>query len=208
MPTELHSEHRGNTLLLSFTSGHAPEFSAEMLAACVEALNVAEGMPDIRAVVLCGEDEAFCAGKAPSAIEPALSQLVDAIRACPQPVLAALEGTVSGAASALVWACDLVVASSGSKAVLFDNPWLEPVVRRLPRQVAQQLLWSTEPICSERLHQLGLVNWVTPPGQALEQALRTAEQLESQPARALALSKERLEETFGRLPASSTRIAA
>ncbi len=197
MPTELRSERRGDTLVLSFHGSAAAEFSAELLSACVEALNVAASMPDIRAVVLAGEGSAFLSSPPSAAAAPALSQLVDAIRTSPQPVVAVVEGGVSGAAASLVWSSDLVVAGRNATAVLNQDPGLEPLARGLPRHLTQQLIWFNEPIHADALHRFGLVNWVTEPGRATDRALQAIEQLGSQPPAALAFSKERLTEARG-----------
>ncbi|MGB0091561.1 MAG: enoyl-CoA hydratase-related protein, partial [Solirubrobacteraceae bacterium] len=47
--------------------------------------------------------------------------------------------------------------------------------RSLPRNVAMELALTGEPIGAERAHQLGLVNRVAEPGEALAAALELAE---------------------------------
>jgi len=54
-----------------------------------------------------------------------------------------------------------------------------------------------ERIGAERLHQMGIVNRLTEPGQALQQALAWAEQLNARAPNALASVKELLMEADG-----------
>jgi len=74
------------------------------------------------AVVLTGTDGSFCAGGAlghlgdPDADQlrdlfTASWRLVDAIRTCPRPVIAAVNGAAAGGGNELVVACDLAVAA-------------------------------------------------------------------------------------------------
>ena len=64
----------------------------------------------------------------------------------------------------------------------------------LPRQLASELLMAGERIAAPRLHELGLVNRVTDPGQALDGALALAENLNARAPNVLASIKELLNE--------------
>ncbi|TWG93648.1 naphthoate synthase [Nocardioides sp. J9] len=77
------------------------------------------------AVVLTGAGGAFCAGGALNQLgEPDPEQLralfttslrlVDAIRACPRPVIAAVDGAAAGGGNELVVACDFAIATQRS----------------------------------------------------------------------------------------------
>jgi enoyl-CoA hydratase len=82
-------------------------------------------------------------------------------------------------------ACDLIVAAQDAT---FGQPevryGLVPpeggIVRlpeRIPRNIALEILLTGEPLPATRAEQLGLVNHLTPPGQALSQALELAQRI-------------------------------
>lgn len=97
-------------------------FDPEMSAAVVEAL---EGASGYRTVVITGSGGSFCAGgslqnlSTPTVREmrglySSSLRLFDAVRNCPRPVLAAVNGAAAGGGNELVVACDLAVAASSA----------------------------------------------------------------------------------------------
>ena len=93
-------------------------YDADMAQAVTDALDAATAA---RAVVITGTGGSFCAGGALGALaEPTRAQmrvlyraslrLFDAIRQCPRPVIAAVQGPAAGGGNELVIACDLAVA--------------------------------------------------------------------------------------------------
>ncbi len=94
-------------------------YDADMASAVVEALVDAPGH---HVVVVTGAQGAFCAGGALTNLsQPDLPgmrglytgslRLFDAIRTCPRPVIAAVNGAAAGGGNELVVACDLAVAA-------------------------------------------------------------------------------------------------
>ncbi|MBK6863465.1 MAG: enoyl-CoA hydratase/isomerase family protein [Ideonella sp.] len=202
MPAELSTERRGATLLLTLADpATRNRLSEQLVAAAIEALNVAESDPGVRCVVLRGAGTDFCAGAAE--LEPPgapiaetaaarwreteqIVQLVEAMRAFPRPVIAAVEGIVAGAGLALVLACDLVVAAEN---VRFTRPGTQAgggadgaaqalFADALPRALAMQwLCLADEPAFVRQLQACGVLNRVCAPGQALAAACTWAEEL-------------------------------
>jgi enoyl-CoA hydratase/carnithine racemase len=90
-------------------------------------------------------------------------------------VIAAVEGAAAGAGFSLALACDLIVAASDAVFVMaYSTVALSPdgggswsLAHALPRQLASELLMCGERIGAQRLHELGIVNQVTPAGSAL-----------------------------------------
>ncbi len=96
-----------------------------------------------------------------------------------KPLVAAVEGPALGGGLEIVLACDLVVASSTARfglpevaigvvpscAALFRAP------RSLPLNIARELILTGQPISAQRAYEAGLVNRVTPPGEAVDGAL-------------------------------------
>lgn len=198
---------------------HRNALGPEIHVAGVEALNAAENNPELRCVVITGEGGTFCAGdnlqrllanrqKPPEAQAQGVEQLhtwIEAIRAFPKPVIAAVEGAAVGAGFSLALACDLIVAARNAVFVMAcSSIGLSPdgggswsLARALPRQLAAELLLGGERIGAERLQQLGLVNRVCEAGLALEAALAWATRLGERAPNALASIKELIGEAQG-----------
>ena len=213
MNASLKSHSHGLTMVLTISNPeHRNALGPDIYAAGVEALNVAEGSPDVRSVVITGEGAHFCAGgnlqrllanrQQPPEVQAqsieGLHNWIETIRAFPKPVIAAVEGSCAGAGFSLALACDLILASSSSIFVMaYSNVALSPdggaswsLMRALPRATALQLLMTGERIDAQRLHTLGVLSQVSAPGEALQDALSMAEGLNTRAPNVLASIKE------------------
>ena len=186
--------------------------SPAMYAAGIETLNHANASREVRAVIITGEGETFCAGgnlqrlqynrTQPRQVQAdsidGLHAWIEAIQACRKPVIAAVEGAAAGAGFSLALACDMIVASREAIFVMaYSTVGLSPdgggswqLARLLPRQLATELLLTGDRITSERLHALGVINQLTDKGQALNAALQVAEKLAERAPNVLASVKE------------------
>jgi len=217
MTAELKRTSQGQTLVLTLSSPeHRNALGPEIYTEGIEALSLAEGSPDIRTVVIVGEGSLFSAGgnlqrlqanrQQPASHQAesieALHNWIDAIRAFPKPVIAAVEGAAAGAGFSLALACDFIVAADNAVFVMaYSNIALSPdggaswsLTRALPRQLVTELLMCGERITAQRLHDLGLVNRVTPPGAALSEALLLAAGLNERAPNALSSIKTLINE--------------
>lgn len=217
MPAELRSTIEAKTMVLTISNPeHRNALEPAIFAAGVEALSAAESNPDVRCVVITGEDNTFCAGgnlhrlqtnrQQPPEVQArsieSLHNWIEAIRTCPQPIIAAVEGVAAGAGFSLALACDLIVAArdasfvmTGSRIALSPNgggSW--HLAQTLPRQLASELLLGGERVTADRLHQLGLVNRLSETGQAQSTALAWAEQLATLAPNALTSIKELIDQ--------------
>jgi enoyl-CoA hydratase/carnithine racemase len=200
MTPQLITSRHGATLVLTICNpGMRNALGPEIYAAGTQALTLATQTSDIRSVVLTGEGDHFCAGgnlqrlKANRAQDPSvqgasidgLHAWVQALRACPKPVIAAVNGAAAGAGFSIALACDFLVASEDAVFVMsYSNIALSPdggaswhLGQKLPRALASELLMCASRITPARLHALGIVNQVSTSGGALPQALALAEQL-------------------------------
>ncbi|TFW00769.1 enoyl-CoA hydratase [Oxalobacteraceae bacterium OM1] len=200
MSAELQASRRDATLILTISNpGARNALHPDMYAAAVETLTTAERDNSIRAVVLTGADHFFCAGgnlrrlldtrsKDKSEQAASLDNLhgwIQAIRDCPKPVIAAVDGAAAGAGFSLALACDLLVAGASAKFLMaYAQVGLTPdggaswfLSRALPRQLANEMLFEGKPVLAPRLHELGLINRVVPDGTALDAALDWADDL-------------------------------
>lgn len=95
------------------------------LAMARDMIAAVEDAADAEAVVITGAGGAFCAGGAldqlgepdPDALRTLFAtslKLLDAVRACPRPVIAAIDGPAAGGGNELVAACDLAIATRRS----------------------------------------------------------------------------------------------
>ncbi len=149
--------------------------------------------PRVRAIILTSEGNFFCAGGDLNVLierrklsedgrrgkVDELHDLVRAMRACPVPIVAAVEGGAAGAGLSLALACDLIVASQEArftaayvKAGLVPDAGLTTSLSRLlPRALAMEMCLIGRPIMAIRFAELGAVNRLTAVGQAFEQAM-------------------------------------
>ena len=217
MSAQLLSTSEGATLILTLSNPeHRNALGPEIYAAGVEALSVAETSSEIKSVVITGEGDIFCAGgnlqrliknrqQAPEHQAQSIEGLhnwIETIRAFPKPVIAAVEGPAAGAGFSLALACDMIVAARNSVFLMaYSNIALSPdgggswsLSRSLPRQLAIEILMMGERIGAERLHQLGVVNRLSEPGQALGTALTMANLLNQKAHNALTSIKELVNE--------------
>jgi enoyl-CoA hydratase/carnithine racemase len=220
MTAQLLSTSEGQTLVLTLSN---PEFrnalGPEMYAAGVEALNVAESSAEVRSVVITGANGIFSAGGNLQRLQnnrqlppehqaqsiEGLHNWIEAIRTFPKPVIAAVEGPAAGAGFSLALACDMIVSARNSVFVMaYSGIALSPdgggswsLSRTLSRQLATELLMCGERIGAERLHELGVVNRLTDPAQALNEALKLAAFLNGRAPNALASIKELLSDADG-----------
>lgn len=217
MPAQLISTSQGQTMVLTLSNPeHRNALGPEMYAAGVEALNAAETNPEVRSVIITGEGSIFSAGgnlqrlqnnrQQPPEVQAqsieGLHSWIEAIRTFPKPVVAAVEGPAAGAGFSLALACDLIVAATNSVFVMaYSSIALSPdgggswsLSRLIPRQLTTELLMCGERIGAERLHQMGIVNRLSEPGQALQQGLTWTAELNARAPNALASVKELLAE--------------
>ncbi len=220
MPSELLTERQGAVLILTISDPDSRNTLSEaVITAGIEALSTAESDDEIRAIVLRGAGSHFCAGgnlqgliarrqAGPPAQARMLEQLhqwVEALRACPKPVIAAVEGAAAGAGFSLALACDLIVASEEARFILsYARLGLTPdggaswhLARALPRAAVQQMLWLAEPVTAQQLLQWGVVQGICGPGQALAAALALGDRLAAMAPNAVAGAKELLNEAPG-----------
>lgn len=203
MSAELRSSrpagHESTLVLTLSNPGARNALHPDMYAAAVEAFDAAERDPSLRAIVLTGADNFFCAGgnlnrllenraKEPSVQAASIDLLaawITAMRQSSKPVIAAVEGAAAGAGFSLALAADLLVAADDAKFVMaYSRVGLTPdgggswfLANALPRALAFELMAEGKPIGAARLAELGVVNRLAKPQAALDTALAWADEL-------------------------------
>ncbi|WP_042301938.1 oxepin-CoA hydrolase, alternative type [Paraburkholderia kururiensis] len=189
-----------STLVMTLSNpGARNALHPDMYAAGIEALDSAERDSSLRAIVITGADNFFCAGgnlnrllenraKDPSVQAESidlLAEWITALRQSSKPVIAAVEGAAAGAGFSLALACDLLVAADDAKFVMsYARVGLTPdgggswfLAQALPRPLATEVLIEGKPIGATRLAELGVVNRLAKPGSALDTAIDWADDL-------------------------------
>lgn len=163
--------------------------SAGLVEALVGVLDAHDADPGVRVVILTGRGPSFCAGGdladgmggdgflASHQGRGRFAELMARIPRLRVPVIAAVNGDALGGGCGLASACDLVVADPEArlgtpeiKLGLF--PWiiLAALQRDVPRKHLLELVLTGEKVDAARARELGLVNRVSAPGQAVEEA--------------------------------------
>ncbi|WP_408899678.1 enoyl-CoA hydratase/isomerase family protein (plasmid) [Nocardioides sp. R1-1] len=196
--------------------------NAEVKVALRDALAGVAADPAVRAVVLTGAGEHFCAGQdlkehadalAAGGAESAFATvaehyapIVRCLATMPKPVVAAVEGNCVGAGLGFALACDLrVIASDAVLATAFSSIGLtcdSGLAHTLPRAVgesrARRLVLLAETFTAAQAVEWGVDADVSDPGVSLLAATRLAERLAAGPTAAYAESKRLLAESWTR----------
>ncbi|MGE3620175.1 MAG: enoyl-CoA hydratase/isomerase family protein [Acidimicrobiia bacterium] len=148
--------------------------------------------PEVRAVVLVGEADAFCAGgdlpsmpTEPGPIAARLGEMHDIValvHAGPKPVVAAVEGPAYGSGMALAAACDHVVASQdasfgctfGRVGLMADTGLIWTLPRRVGPAAARRILLGSAVLSAGEAAEVGLADELVPAGGALDRAVEVA----------------------------------
>jgi enoyl-CoA hydratase len=102
-----------------------------------------------------------------------------------KPLIAAVDAPALAGGCEIVLSCDLVVASTAAsfgipevkRALVAGAGGLFRLPRVLPPNVAMHLALTGDPITAQRAYELGMVNELCAPGQALTRALDLAERI-------------------------------
>ncbi|MGH3876793.1 MAG: enoyl-CoA hydratase family protein [Actinophytocola sp.] len=168
---------------------------------------------DVRAVVLTGQGRGFCSGGDVEEIIGELQKMapaqlleftrmtgavVKALRECPLPVIASINGVAAGAGSVIALASDFrLLASSASFAFLFTRVGLAGAdmgsAYLLPRLVglgrATELLVLGDKVTAERADAIGLATSVVPDDELPSATATLARRLADGPALAYSTTK-------------------
>jgi enoyl-CoA hydratase/carnithine racemase len=170
----------------------------------------------VRVVVIDGAGGNFCSGGDVHEIIGPLTKmdekglleftrmtgdLVRAMRACPQPVIAAIDGVCAGAGAMIALASDIRFASPAAKtAFLFVRVGLAGcdmgACALLPRVIGQgraaELLYTGRSFDAAEGGRIGFYNAIHPASQLLPEAMKLAGELAAGPTLAHALTKKML----------------
>jgi enoyl-CoA hydratase/carnithine racemase len=175
---------------------------------------------DVRALVIDGAGGNFCSGGDVHEIIGPLTRmdmpgllrftrmtgdLVKAMRACPQPIIAAVDGVCAGAGAIIAMASDLRIATPAARtAFLFSRVGLAGcdmgACSILPRIIGQgraaDLLFTGRALSAEEGERWGYFHSLVEPSALLDKALTLARELAAGPAFAHAMTKTMLHQEW------------
>ena len=184
--------------------------SNALIEALLSALAEVDADAEVRAVVLTGAGKAFCAG---GDLADGLSggggfveshrgrgrfaELMAAIPRMATPVIAAVNGVAMGGGCGLVSACDLAVAAEDAKLgtpeiKLGLFPWiiLAALQRDIGRKKLLELVLTGKSLSAVEAREMGLVNQVCRPGEAVQAAVALAGVIASRSPAVVGLGKQ------------------
>jgi enoyl-CoA hydratase len=190
-------EVRGHVALLTLNRPEARNAVNDVIAnTMTENLDKAEADDDVWVIVLAAEGTVFCAGadlkfiNSGRAAEIATKKggfggFVDYPRR--KPVIAAVDGLATAGGCEIALACDMIVASTQAAFGLAEvkrnlvaaGGGLYRLPKVIGKNVALEVALTGEPLSPERAYELGLVNKITAPGEALAGAMELAEKIAS-----------------------------
>ena len=179
---------------------------------------------DVKIVVLTGAGENFCSGgdvhdiigplvemRAQQRMDDLLTftrmtgDLVKAMRNCPQPIIAAIDGACVGAGAILAMASDLRIGTARSKvAFLFTRVGLSGAdmgaCALLPRIIGQgrasELLYTGRVMPGDEAERWGFYNSIAPPEELQSRASELARALATGPTFAHSMTKKSLHQEW------------
>jgi enoyl-CoA hydratase/carnithine racemase len=179
---------------------------------------------DVKALVITGEGENFCSGgdvhdiigplvrmRSGGRMDELLAftrmtgDLVKAMRGCPQPIIAAIDGACVGAGAIVAMASDMRLGTERSKvAFLFTKVGLSGAdmgaCAMLPRIIGQgrasELLYTGRVMGGAEAERWGFYNRICAPETVLQEAHELAQALASGPTFAHAMTKKALHQEW------------
>jgi len=188
--------------------------TAEMKTGLLAALREADADSGVRAVLLTGAGQAFCAGQdlrehagllesgdaSIDTVRQHYNPIIMTITGMPKPVIAALGGVAAGAGASLAFACDFRIAARRASVLMAfarvalgaDSGASWTLQRLVGAARAAELLLLAEPLAADKALSYGLVNTVVADDELAGAAHELAARLAAGPTAAYAAIKQSL----------------
>ncbi len=200
------TERTGGVLVITLNRPHARNaINLALSQSLAAALDLLDGDPDLLVGVLTGAGAGFCAGMDLKAFVDGEWPLVGdrgfggiCTRSADKPLIAAIEGFAVAGGLEVALSCDMLVAARGAKlgtpevkrGLAAGGGALIRMAKRIPYHVAMEIALTGDLVTAERAYELGLVNTICEPGQALSSAMALARRIASNAPLAVRVSKE------------------
>lgn len=212
LKTLIFTEMSAHILQVSFNRPQVKNaINSEMMQDLLTCWQHLASLTDLRCIILTGAGDAFCAGadlkerfkislEVWQAQRAILEQAMLAMLACPQPIIAAVNGPAFGGGLELMLACDFAYVSN---AAIFAQPEVKiglmpgalgtqnlPHAANLPR--AKELTFTGETFSAAEAYQWGIVNKLCLAQDLLKEVLITANKISLNAPLAVRLAKQSL----------------
>ncbi len=202
----IRTERRDHILVITIDRPEARNaFNKPMAMEMESILDKFDEDHELRVAILQSTGPVFCSGQDLKAAAKGEIALADkrggfGIMEKPpnKPIIAAAEGQVLAGGLEITLCCDLVVASRSAvfglaetkRSLVATGGACFRLPRRLPYQLAMEMLLTAQTKSAEEMHKHGYVNSVVEPGQALTEAIRLAEIIAANGPLAVQISKQ------------------
>jgi enoyl-CoA hydratase/carnithine racemase len=177
---------------------HRPErlnaMNEAMAREILDAMMAAERERDVLAIVLAGDERAFCSGADLGGFKESAETKFDTYRerfnlrpnrtlykyvqACTKPVISAVEGYCLGGGLELAMMGDIIVAGAGAQfglpearhGLIPGAGGTQNLPRLIGKALAKELMWTARRITAKEALEMRLVNHCVPKGEALDKA--------------------------------------
>jgi len=161
----------------------------------------------VRAIVLTGNEKAFAAGadiKEMAELNPIEVVLrrshraLEAINACPKPIIAAINGFALGGGCEIAMHCDIIIAGEGAQfgqpevrvGIIPGGGGTQRLTRTIGKYQAMKMCLTGKPVTAREALAMGLASEVVPDAEVLDTALKMASTIAAMPPLAVAAIKE------------------
>lgn len=195
-------------------------FTSDTYREVQDALEKCGNDQSIRAVVIKGEGKNFCTGGdiqqfkelietkvfIPEEMALDTASMTRAVRQCPKPVVAMINGAAAGAGFGLALSCDFRVMSEKSKFITSfinmgftgDSGCMYFLQSYLGIAKTTEMLMLSKPMTGKEAYDLGLCNRLTEDDKLGETTMELATFLANQPTKAIAKQKDLINKFFYR----------
>lgn len=232
IPSTILFEQRDATAWITLNRPEAMNaLSDAMCTELLEAIERCERDAAIRVIVLTGAGRAFCAGadlkgvfentqSGPGPRDPMgefldlVNRMMDKLRFCPKPTIAALNGLTMAGGLELAMACDLILASESTRigdahanfGVFPGAGGAAILPRRIGPTAAKYLLFTGDTMPARDLVPLGLVNRVVPDAELVPEVEKLAARIASKSPLVLRRMKQTVADGLEQPQAAALRL--
>lgn len=187
--------------------------STDLMTELVECMTKLDNNPDVRVIILTGNDRAFAAGADIAQMMTAtpIDQIMDnrfrtweMLRLITKPMIAAVNGFALGGGCELAMSCDLIIAGDEAK---FSQPEIkigtipgaggtQRLTRAIGKSKAMLMVLTGDMIDAQTAYDWGLVAKVVPASTLLQETYEVAKTISERAPVAVRLAKEAVNKSF------------
>jgi enoyl-CoA hydratase len=197
--------------------------NSQLMAELVRAMEAFQADPEIRCILLHGDEKAFAAGAdlkefadttAIGIYLKDFTDLWDAVYRIRKPVVAAVSGWALGGGCELAMICDIIVASETARfglpeinvAAIPGAGGTQRLTMAVGKSLAMEMILAGRRLTAQEALAAGLVSRVAPVEMYLEEAMKVAQQIAAKSPVALQMAKEAVLQSFEPALSNGTRL--